>query len=196
MENKFLKLVGVGRFVFGLAILAALFIGVPTLANRPFTDLIMMLFVPTPVMIIAYPLILAGLYFTFSAKFRWRLDVVALIIVVLCFFGFYQVINSSLSTSPSIRGEAVLEVTILTENQRPVADLEVDVATKPGQPPQGGLAKTDERGVATFSVKPGEYFIFFNSNNFPSNLVYPDETKSVKVEAGKINQVSVVLKSR
>jgi len=71
------------------------------------------------------------------------------------------------------------------------------VAEKPGQPPEGGVGETNKQGLATFYIKPGNYYIFFNSNNFPPDLKYPVEKMiPVKVEEGKINQATIILKSK
>ena len=193
MNPKLLKLAGIGRLILGLLILASVFFGVPVLAHRSFAEMIMFLVAPTPVIFIIYPIIIVGLYFTFTARFRWRIDVFALTILTLCFAIFYQFSNPNRG---DIRGEAKLEITVLTENQKPVANLEVDVAEEPGQPPEGGVLNTNEQGVAAFSIKPGDYVVYFNSGNFPPNLEYPQDSTPVKVEAQKINQKTIILKSR
>jgi hypothetical protein len=74
-----------------------------------------------------------------------------------------------------IEGEGVLKVTLLMDNnvKNPLPNIEVDVAKKPGPSPRGGIAATDEAGVATFKIKPGSYYIFFNNSTFPKNLEMP-----------------------
>lgn len=85
-----------------------------------------------------------------------------------------------------IEGKAVLKVTLLMDNNNndPVSKTEVDVALKPGQPPKGGVAFTDEAGVATFNIKPGTYSIYFNENSFPNNLAIPEPQSITVVEEG------------
>jgi len=186
------KLASVGKFILGLGILTAFFLGVPTIAH---TDLLSALMgaIMSPLIIFVLPVIFIGLYFTFSAKIRWRVDIFLLIIVIVCFSSIYQFIKQSVQRG-DIRGETKLEVTVVKENETPVADLEVDVGEKPGTPPQGGVMTTDEKGVATFYIRPGLYVIYFNAKNFPKDLEYPQDSKQVRVEEGKINQATVTLK--
>lgn len=94
-----------------------------------------------------------------------------------------------------ITGSAKLEVTILMENNKPVANLEVDVAEKTGPPQLGGTAETNENGVATFNIQPGDYFIYFNSGNFPQNLT---EAKPLPIQVieGNISKTTIILKAR
>jgi hypothetical protein len=86
-----------------------------------------------------------------------------------------------------IEGKAELQVTLLMNNnvRNPLANIEVDVAEKPGPPPKGGVAATDENGIATFKIKPGDYYIYFNDNSFPGNLAVP-APKQVTVVEDKI----------
>lgn len=69
-----------------------------------------------------------------------------------------------------IRGETELRVTVLRDGIQPIPDLEVDLAKEPGHPPKGGSVETDHRGVATFFINPGIYYIYFNMKNFPADL--------------------------
>jgi hypothetical protein len=94
-----------------------------------------------------------------------------------------------------ILGAAKLEVTILDENNKPVANLEVDVAEKPGPPQRGGSAMTDKNGVSTFNIQPGNYFVYFNSGNFPQNLK-EGSPQPVQVSEGSTSKVTVILKSK
>lgn len=94
----------------------------------------------------------------------------------------------------SISGSAVLEVKLLMDNnvQDPVAKIEVDLAEKPGPPPEGGVATTDQTGTATFNVKPGQYVIYFNQANFPKNLAIP-QTQPVTVSQEGPNVVTILI---
>lgn len=94
-----------------------------------------------------------------------------------------------------ILGSAKLEVTILNENNSPVPNLEVDVAEKPGPPQMGGTAQTDKNGVATFNIQPGNYFIYFNSGNFPQNLK-EGEPQPIQVSEGSVSKTTIILKSK
>lgn len=98
----------------------------------------------------------------------------------------------------SIEGNAKLEVKLVLDNGTPLSKIEVDVGEKTGPPPKGGVAITDETGVATFNIRPGEYVIYFNLGTFPKNLDYPQggpETK-VQVEENKVNQKTLTLKTK
>jgi len=101
---------------------------------------------------------------------------------------------SSLLTSEDkgIQGNARLEITLKMDNGRPLNNVEVNVAEEPGPPPIGGVALSDADGLAVFNVKPGNYFIFFNDNNFPKNVKNP-EAQPVEVKAGEINQRTITL---
>jgi hypothetical protein len=107
-----------------------------------------------------------------------------------------------LSLTPSspqgdIQGDTELRVIVLRDDNQPVPNLEVDVAEKPGQPPLGGTAETDQQGVATFFVKPGTYYIYFNDSNFPSDLQTLEQgSKRIEVREGEINEEIINLKSQ
>lgn len=94
-----------------------------------------------------------------------------------------------------ITGTAKLEVTILAENNKPVANLEVDVAEKPGPPKIGGTAETNENGVATFNIQPGNFFIYFNSGNFPQSSKEPSP-QQIQVGEGSVSKTTIVLKAK
>ncbi len=194
MPTNWTKFIGVGRFILGILILVGIFWLVPTLAHASPLTVVMMLVAVTPLTFLIWPITIVGLYFLFTPKIIWRVDVIALVVVAIAFYGTYQFINPA--TSGDIRGNAVLNVTVLTELQKPVTNLEVDLAEKSGPPPQGGSVKTDDKGVAAFSVKPGDYVIYFSSGNFPQNLVYPNNSQPVHVAEGKTNEATVILKTK
>lgn len=96
-----------------------------------------------------------------------------------------------------IEGNAQLNVTLLMDNnvKNPISDVEVDLAEKPGQPPKGGVAVTNEQGIATFKVKPGNYVIFFNDNTFPKNLKVPGLVQ-VEVKEGITNEKVILVTTK
>jgi len=94
-----------------------------------------------------------------------------------------------------IEGTAKLEITLLMDNGTPLANIEVDVAERPGTPPSGGISYTDENGIAVFNIKPGQYYIFFNSNSFPENLIIPDP-EPIQVQEEIINQYTIQVKAK
>ncbi len=90
-----------------------------------------------------------------------------------------------------IKGEDKLQVILEMEDTgNPLNNVEVNLAKEPGQPPLGGTALSDEKGIATFNIKSGNYFIFFNSSNFPGNLQIP-EPRSIEVKSGEVNQITL-----
>ena len=99
----------------------------------------------------------------------------------------------SVEKDEGIQGEARLEVTLKMDNGRLLDNVEVDLAEEPGPPPIGGVALSDENGLAVFNVRPGNYFIFFNDNNFPKNIE-ASEPQPVEVMTDKINQQTIILK--
>jgi hypothetical protein len=110
-------------------------------------------------------------------------------------FGSEQVkhpFSLSVEKDEGIQGNARLEVTLKMDNGRLLDNVEVDLAEEPGPPPIGGVALSDENGLAVFNVKPGNYFIFFNDNNFPKNVESP-EAQPVEVLADKVNQKTIIL---
>jgi hypothetical protein len=98
----------------------------------------------------------------------------------------------SIDKEQGIQGEARLEVFLVMDNGRLLDNVEVDLAEQPGSPPIGGVALSDDNGIAVFNVKPGNYFIFFNANNFPKNIEYP-EPRAIEVLEGKTNQETITL---
>lgn len=93
-----------------------------------------------------------------------------------------------------IQGDAKLTLKFVTTENVPVSDLEIDIAEQPGPPPKGGVAISDKNGAANFSVKPGLYYIYFNSSTFPKNFKQPDLIR-MQVDEGKINEKTITLEA-
>lgn len=88
-----------------------------------------------------------------------------------------------------IKGDIVFTITAkMVETETPLPNVEIDLAPQPGNPPVGGVALTDENGVAVLSVRPGTYFIYFNDNTFPENLVMPEPEQVIITEEGANNK--------
>lgn len=202
--DKLLKALGIIRYFLGLAFFATLFWGFPKLFNQPVLFMALGYFT-FPFIIFSVPIIILGLYFIIVSKIRWKLDIILILLAIICFSGIsglYKGIvppgenQQSNNQTANIVGETELRVKLLTENQEPVAGIEVDVGERAGgQPPKGGIAETDDKGVAIFFIKPGNYFIYFNALKFPKNLQQPKGGNvPVIVEAGQINQKTVILK--
>lgn len=125
---------------------------------------------------------------------------IAIILVVLLISGYLVAIFAGIDLpkpgflDKGIEGNAQLKVTLLMDNnlKNPVNNVEVDIALKPGQPPKGGVAVTDELGIATFKIKPGNYYIYFNENTFPKNLKVP-ELEQIVVKEDAVNEKTILV---
>lgn len=85
-----------------------------------------------------------------------------------------------------------LKLTVLRPYKTPATNLEVDVSEELGRVNTGGHVATNASGVATFKIKPGKYYIFFNAINFHKNLAFND-TPLVTLEDGKAVEYTVKL---
>lgn len=104
-----------------------------------------------------------------------------------------------ISGPSSLIGEVELKVRVITDKEMPVPDLEVDIDFKlPPSPNRLIAVTTDNNGIATFYLKPGIYFPFFNLNNFPPHLKHPTQAElpQLKVQEGKINEATIILKKK
>jgi hypothetical protein len=104
----------------------------------------------------------------------------------------YEISQKILFFSDLNRGDARVEIGLFMDNGQPVANVEVDLAEKPGPPPKGGVAVTDENGIAVFNVQPGNYFVYFNSGKFPKNLQEP-EPQPIQVDKEAVNKKTIIL---
>ncbi len=105
-----------------------------------------------------------------------------IVIIFVAIFGYilgnilpFKFSSFTGGSEKGIRGDAQLTITAKMEDtSNVVPNLEIDLAPQPGQPPTGGVAITNESGVAKFNVKPGKYYLYFNQNTFPKNLKMPE----------------------
>lgn len=122
------------------------------------------------------------------------------VIIVIIFFGGYvlgsylPITGFSVLKDQGISGQAKLEVKLLTVNGLPLSDVEIDLGKQPGPPAKGGVALTNEKGIATFNIQPGDYVIFFNSNSFPQNMMIPELVR-VAVNDGVLNEKTLIIKN-
>lgn len=95
-------------------------------------------------------------------------------------------------------GDEVLEVTLQKEDGSFLSGVEVDLWADGKQegPPTAAIEETDTRGIATFNLKSGTYWLGYNLENWPSGLEIPVGQTEVKVESGKTNSVTIILESR
>jgi len=110
--------------------------------------------------------------------------------------GIISQIGPFIGISGTIEGDVELKVTVLDDKKNPVSNLEVDLDKKVPPSPFTFLAvDTDENGVATFFLKPGTYYVFFNANNFPKEFQIP-RTQTVNVRSGQENELTIILKRK
>ncbi|MDD5606756.1 MAG: hypothetical protein PHN37_02745 [Candidatus Pacebacteria bacterium] len=122
-----------------------------------------------------------------------KLSVLLIIFVFLGYIlGNFFPFQANKNLDEGIGGEAILEITIMTEKQQLLSGIEVNVAEKIGPPSLGGVVLTNDKGVAVFNIKPGSYYVFFNSSNFPTNLDYP-EPRAINIEEEKLNKETIIL---
>jgi hypothetical protein len=95
-------------------------------------------------------------------------------------------------------GNDVLEVTIQKKDGSVLAGIEVDLWADGKQegPPTAAIEETDTRGIATFNLKPGTYWLGYNLENWPEDLEIPVGQTELTVESGKTNSVTIILKAR
>ncbi len=131
-----------------------------------------------------------------------KVFVITIIAVILLVLGYFVAIYAGVDLpkpkflEKSIEGSATLEVKLLMDNRvNPVTQTEVDLSEKPGFPPRGGVAVTNESGIATFKVKPGTYYIYFNENTFPKNLKVP-ELEQVIIKEGVANEKTILITAK
>lgn len=108
--------------------------------------------------------------------------------------GSWRPLSGFIPNPDNIKGNTELKITILDPAGKPVSNLEVDLSEKNGPPAEGGVQKTDNSGIATFNVKPGHYFVFFNTTNFPEKYQVPRESE-IDVIEGQSNGVTILLKA-
>jgi len=110
--------------------------------------------------------------------------------------GILSLIRPFVGPSGTISGDVELKVIVLDEKKNPIPNLEVDLDKNvPPSPARMLFVDTDENGVATFQLKPGTYFVFFNGNNFPNDFQMPT-TRKIDVKSGKVNELTIILKRK
>jgi len=181
------------RFFIGVSVFIWLLWLAPKLAiggQDPIGAL--MFYVIFPMVIFSIPAAFIGLYFIITTKFRMRLDVILLLILIFFLFTLYKFMIPQ-QPSGDISGNTKVEITLLNEDQQPLTNVEVDLSDKPGAPPSGGRQLTNSKGVATFFVKSGKYSIYFNDTSFPNNLIKPVDLLQINAEEGGVNTKTIIL---
>lgn len=113
-----------------------------------------------------------------------KIIIISVVVLIALILAGYFYFNSSQEPKQLV-GDETLEVTLKIDNGNPLNRIEVDLwkAGSKGAP-NAGVSHTDDNGKAIFNIPDGEYEIGFNLNNFPNNLVYPEEKTYVLVEKG------------
>jgi hypothetical protein len=116
--------------------------------------------------------------------------IIVVLILALVFGGYLYF--KQFAQPEQLRGDEVLEVRVMMDNEVPLGKIEVDLwkAGSKGAP-NAGFAFTESNGTAIFNIPKGEYEIGFNLNNFPQNLIVPERTY-VLVEEG-IPAIKIIL---
>lgn len=87
MEDKHKNLMIAGRFFLGLSIIGAEeFVAVVIKHQSPMLPFLGMVMQPMLAIVFLPPLI-TTIYFMFSSKMRWRIDIILLLISIACIFG-------------------------------------------------------------------------------------------------------------
>ncbi len=101
--------------------------------------------------------------------------------------------GASLEVSVRPEGDVDLKVRLRGPDGRPLKGLEVDLwKSAPQGPPDAGVVRADDDGVAFFKVAPGRYWIGFSPINFPADLAFPGPPMEVNV--AKEGTTEVILK--
>jgi len=193
-SSKFDRIFKIFRFFIGLSVFIWLLWLAPWLAGQE-TIGTLMFYAMFPMIAFAVPATLIGLYFIITTKFRMRLDIILLLILVFLLSILYKFMIPQ-EPSGDISGNTRLEITLLNENQQPLTNVEIDLGDRPGTPPSGGRQLTNSKGVATFFIKPGKYSIYFNDISFPKDLIKPVDLLQINVEEGKVNTKTIILNNK
>jgi hypothetical protein len=82
MDEKSKNLMIVGRFILGLGIIGALeYIVVVVKHSSPILPVVGMIFNPALIIVFLPPLV-AAVYFMFSSKMRWRIDIILFLLAI------------------------------------------------------------------------------------------------------------------
>jgi hypothetical protein len=124
-----------------------------------------------------------------------------ILIILICIFcliggyvlGSYYPLSGLFpeNNTPTATSE-VLTVTVLNEDEEPMVGIEIDIAEQAGPPPSWGVKEADTSGKAIYNLEPGTYFVFFNTNRFPSGYVVPKE-QEITIVKGEPKEITIIL---
>jgi len=117
---------------------------------------------------------------------------------VLPFNGFLNAANNNAQNTqvtgiPENKGRLVVKVR--NNNEEPIVGIEIDVATQPGLPAQWGIKEANIQGLATYDIDPGQYYVFFNLNRFPSEYIVQSERRVIII-AGQQQNITFTLEKK
>ncbi|MFA5778198.1 MAG: carboxypeptidase-like regulatory domain-containing protein [Candidatus Paceibacterota bacterium] len=98
--------------------------------------------------------------------------------------------STKITSIPS--GKGILEVTVKNSSNQPMVGIEIDVGVRPGPPESWGVKEANVNGTANFELAPGDYYVYFNMNRFPSGYKIQPGQK-VSVQEGQIKNLTIVL---
>lgn len=87
MHEKSKNIMIAGRFILGLGIIGALEYIAVFIEHSPMLPLVGMVVMP-PLALLFLPPIVSAIYFMFSSKMRWRIDILLFIISMICIIVF------------------------------------------------------------------------------------------------------------
>lgn len=83
MDEKPKNFIVAGRFILGLSIIGGLECIAAFIQHSPMLPFVGGIVMP-PLAILFFPPIISAIYFMFSSKMRWRIDILLLIISIIC----------------------------------------------------------------------------------------------------------------
>ncbi len=95
MDEKYKNFIVAGRFLLGLSIIGAMEYIAIFIQHSPMLPFIGGIVMP-PLAILFFPPIISAIYFMFSSKMRWRVDILLFIISIICIVIFSRSIFGNL----------------------------------------------------------------------------------------------------
>lgn len=95
MDNKSKNLMIAGRFILGLSIIGGLEYIAVFIQHSPMLPLMGMVMAP-PLALLFLPPVVSAIYFMFSSKMRWRIDILLFLISIICIIIFARLPFSNL----------------------------------------------------------------------------------------------------
>jgi len=99
---------------------------------------------------------------------------------------------AAMAVSPSPASQTLLQIKLVNTDGKPVPNMGMALwrDASPSDRPDGGVAKTDASGIASFTVKEGVYWTDFNPDN-PLTTLELSSGRMVRVTPGMLTQVEI-----